>query len=214
MFFHLGWRDTLGQRFAHRHHAGQREADPFGLARGAGGVGDLGSALWQCREVCRFAAPERQFAADQQERLGGVPSLMGRANQRIGTAALQQPLLLLKAEEVGHRYDHDPGFGAGQIHQRPWQAVVELQGKALDASLLQLASQMLDLLPEAVVVEPLLAAQQRRRLRILAGMFGDGVEQAHWAHLFSLVRVASVKSTGMGASRLSSRLLWASTARP
>ena len=113
-----------------------------------------------------------------------MPPLMIWPHQRIGTAALQQPGLLGLTEEVGHRDHHDTGSGTGEIQQRPGQAVVQLQRQTADVELLQLAGQTLDLLPQGLVIETLLAAQQRWGLRILVGMFGDGVEQAHWAHLF------------------------------
>ncbi|MNO92536.1 hypothetical protein D3C76_841140 [compost metagenome] len=134
------------------------------------------------------------------------------AHQGIGPAALQQPRLLGRTEEVGHRDDHDAGPGAGQIDQRPGQAVVELQGQAANAGLLQAVGQVLDLLPQGLVIQLALAALQRRLSRRQAGVAGDGVEQAHWAHLLSWP--AWLKSMGMGPSRLSSRLLWASTSRP
>ncbi len=80
---------------------------------------------------------------------------------------------------MGHRDDDDARPGAGQIEQRPGQAVVELQGQALDAGLLQAVGQLLDLLPQGLVVQRPLAALQRRLVRRQAGVAGDGVEQAH-----------------------------------
>ncbi len=88
-----------------------------------------------------------------------MPPLMIWAHQRIGAAALQKPILLLKAEEVGHRDDNDTGAGAGEIQQRPGQAVVQLQRQTIDVEQLQLAGQTLDLLPQGLVIETLLAAQ-------------------------------------------------------
>ena len=83
---------------------------------------------------------------------------MLRADQGVCSAAFKQPRLLRRTEEVGNRDDHDAGPGAGEIDQCPGQAVVELQGQAADAGPLQHACQLLDLLPQALVIQLTLAA--------------------------------------------------------
>ena len=79
--------------------------------------------------------------------------------------------------------------------------------------MLQAVGQALDLLPQGPVIQLSLAALQCGLSRRQAGVAGDGVEQAHWLSA-PLVMAGLVKSMGMGPSRLSSRLLWASTSRP
>ncbi|MNP47339.1 hypothetical protein D3C76_1413890 [compost metagenome] len=100
-------------------------------------------------------------------------------HQGVGPAALQQPGLLRRAEKVGNRNEHDPGPGAGQIEQRPGQTVVELQGQAANAGLLQAVGQVLDLLPQGLVIQRALTALQCRLSRRQAGVAGDGIKQAH-----------------------------------
>lgn len=185
------------------------ETDPLGLPRAAGGVGYLGGTSGQGGHPYRLVPPQWQFTHREQQWRTCLPALVMRADQGICAAALEQPLLLLWAEKVRHRNDHYACLCAGEIDQRPGQAVIQLQCQPGNACLLQALGQGGDLQPQLFVADPMIAAAQRRAVRITVGEVGYPVEQHHKA-----LRCGQLNRDGMGASKESSKLPWARACRP